>query len=169
MNVDDLEAITTIDKKVLGQYRPEYWRRKMRLLENDSPTASLVAELDGQVVGFILGEASGWQYGVPETVGHIDTLGVDPEFQGRFLGRRLMKELVRQAEKAWGGKGIHLCRLAGGRPAELFPQGRLLPGGHGKSGNENLNGHCSLSPPSGGLFSTIHQYCQKLVGILSYR
>ena len=99
MKADDLEAITAIDKRVLGKYRPEYWRMKMELLENRSSVASLVAEVDGKVAGFILGGASGWEYGVPETVGHIDTLGVDPEFQGRFLGRLLMKEIISHFRK----------------------------------------------------------------------
>ncbi len=30
------------------------------------------------MVGFILGDASGWEYGVPDTVGWIDTIGVHP-------------------------------------------------------------------------------------------
>ena len=32
----------------------------------------------GKVVDFILGDASGWEYGVPDTVGWIDTIGVLP-------------------------------------------------------------------------------------------
>ncbi|GAG50366.1 unnamed protein product, partial [marine sediment metagenome] len=36
---------------------------------------SLVAEMEGKGVGFILGDASGWEYGVPENIGWIDTIG----------------------------------------------------------------------------------------------
>ena len=69
LDYGDLDAIVEIDRLVLGKERPEYWNMKIELSENRSPMASLVAELDGKVVGFILGDASGWEYGVPDTVG----------------------------------------------------------------------------------------------------
>ena len=46
----------------------------MEFVEKRSPIASLVAEMDGQVVGFIIGDASGWECGVPissERRGHL--------------------------------------------------------------------------------------------------
>jgi len=33
--------------------------------------------MEGKIVGFILGDASGWEYGIPENIGWIDTIGVD--------------------------------------------------------------------------------------------
>ena len=59
MNTEDLEAIVKIDTKILGQSRPEYWKMKLELVEKRSPIASLVAELDGEVIGFVIGDASG--------------------------------------------------------------------------------------------------------------
>ncbi|MBW1713436.1 MAG: GNAT family N-acetyltransferase [Deltaproteobacteria bacterium] len=94
MKPKDLAAITAIDTKVLGRSRPDYWQMKMELLESRSPMASLVAEVGGKVVGFILGDASGWEYGIPETVAYIDTLGVDPDYQARSVGRMLVAEMI---------------------------------------------------------------------------
>jgi ribosomal protein S18 acetylase RimI-like enzyme len=94
---EDLEAIVRIDEKVLGgkkgfsEPRREYWERK---LDQTLTQASLVAEEEGQVVGFILGEVSGWEFGVPDTTGWIDTLGIDPNYQGKGLATILMRELV---------------------------------------------------------------------------
>ena len=45
-------------------------------MENRSSQVSLVAEVEGDVVGFILGDVSGWEFGVPNTIGWIDTIGV---------------------------------------------------------------------------------------------
>jgi len=90
----DLDAIVEIDKEVLGKERPGYWSMKIELSENRSPMASLVAEVDGKVVGFILGDASGWEYGVPDTVGWIDTLGVHPRYRKKGIGRLLFNEMV---------------------------------------------------------------------------
>ncbi|MBU2552707.1 MAG: GNAT family N-acetyltransferase [Proteobacteria bacterium] len=95
---EDLDDIIDIDAKVLGQTRPEYWSMKVELAEKRS-MASLVAEVDGQVVGFILGDASGWEYGVPETIGWIDTIGVLPQFQQKGVARALMTEMVSNLKK----------------------------------------------------------------------
>ncbi len=54
---------------------------KLELAEKRSPIALLIVEMDGKVIGFIIGDASGWEYGVPEQVGWIDTIGVDPAYQ----------------------------------------------------------------------------------------
>ena len=61
----DLERIVEIDIKVLGKPRPEYWEMKLELMEKRSQIASLVAELDGKIIGFIIGDVSRWEYGVP--------------------------------------------------------------------------------------------------------
>ena len=81
MNHSDIDRIVEIDTKVLGNSRPEYWEFKVEMVEKGSPMSSLVAEIDGRVVGFVIGDASGWEYGVPENIGWIDTIGMDPEYQ----------------------------------------------------------------------------------------
>ncbi len=92
---EDLPAIIEIDKKVLGKPRPGYWRRKIEVSEFRPPLASLVAEMDGKVIGFILGDVSGWEFGVPDTTGMIETVGVDPAFQRQGIARLLAGELIR--------------------------------------------------------------------------
>jgi predicted N-acetyltransferase YhbS len=99
MAYDDLDAIVQIDAKVLGRGRPEYWQMKLELAEKRSPLTSLVAEAEGKVVGFILGDASGWEYGVPESVGWIDTIGVHPDYQKKGVARALMTEMTNNLKK----------------------------------------------------------------------
>lgn len=91
---NDLDAIVEIDRKILGKSRRDHWKRKIGYA-NIYPRPALVAEVDGQVVGFILGYVSGWEFGVPDSVGWIDTLGVDPDFQHQGVGRTLFKELIK--------------------------------------------------------------------------
>jgi len=52
---EDLEAIVTIDEKVLGERRKDYWERKLEAVGTKSAQTSFAAEVDGKVVGFILG------------------------------------------------------------------------------------------------------------------
>lgn len=98
MRYEDLDEIIAIDSKVLGKSRPDYWQLKVELAEKRA-LASLVAEMEGQVVGFILGDASGWEYGVPETVGWIDTIGVHPDHQKKGVARELMNEMISNLRK----------------------------------------------------------------------
>jgi ribosomal protein S18 acetylase RimI-like enzyme len=94
MKPKDLPDIIGIDKKVLGRERREYWEGKLERSRRDSPITPLVAEVDGRVVGFIIGSASWYEYGVPENIGWVDTIGVDPAFQRKGVAKALMDELV---------------------------------------------------------------------------
>ncbi len=91
---EDLNAIVEIDQKVLGENRRNYWERKLESMNHQSSQISLVAEMEGKVAGFILGDISGWEFGVPETIGWIDTLGVDPDHQKKGLATALARALI---------------------------------------------------------------------------
>ncbi len=92
----DLQAIVEIDEKVLGESRKDYWEKKLKLTNDKSSQVSLVAELEGKVLGFILGDVSGWEFGVPDTIGWIDTIGVDPAYQKKGLATALANELIKR-------------------------------------------------------------------------
>ena len=103
---EDLEGIVEIDEKVLGENRRSYWERKLELMNNKSSQVSLVAEVGGKVVAFILGDVSGWEFGVPETIGWIDTIGVEPAYQKKGLATALTHELIKNL-KAIGVRTIY--------------------------------------------------------------
>jgi GNAT superfamily N-acetyltransferase len=56
------------------------------------PHSCLVAELEEKVIEFILGEVSGWEFGVP------DTIGVDPAYQHRGVAKRLGEEFIKNVK-----------------------------------------------------------------------
>jgi ribosomal protein S18 acetylase RimI-like enzyme len=90
----DLEAIGTIDEKLSGRYRPEVWERRVGYYLRRDPDASLVAEADGKVVGFMFGEVRSGEFGLDEPTGWIEVLGVDPDFRGRAAGRRMAEAML---------------------------------------------------------------------------
>jgi ribosomal protein S18 acetylase RimI-like enzyme len=96
LSQEDLGAIVEIDEKVLGESRKDYWEKKLKLMNDKSSQVSLVAELEGKVLGFILGDVSGWEFGVPDTIGWIDTIGVDPAYQKKGLATALANELIKR-------------------------------------------------------------------------
>jgi ribosomal protein S18 acetylase RimI-like enzyme len=99
MTAKDFDRITEIDKKILGESRPDYWEVKSELVAKRSLVASLVAEIEGKVVGFIIGDPGGWEYGVPQQGGWIDTIGVDPDYQRRGIGMMLFREMIDHFKK----------------------------------------------------------------------
>lgn len=93
MAPEDLDQITEIDIKILGKSRTDYWKMKVELDEKRSKVSRLVAEVDGKVVGFIIGYVSRWEYGLPEKIGWVDTIGVDPDYQRKGIANILFREM----------------------------------------------------------------------------
>jgi ribosomal protein S18 acetylase RimI-like enzyme len=90
----DISAIVGIDEKIGGQYRPEVWERRIGYYLRRDPEASVVAEADGRVVGFMLGEVRSGEFGIEETTGWVEHLGVDPGFRGKAVGRQMLDAML---------------------------------------------------------------------------
>ena len=90
----DIARIVAIDERLTGVYRPEVWERRVMFYLRRDPDASQVAELSGKVVGFMLADIRGGEFGLEDTSGWIERFGVDPDFQGRSIGRRLFEAVV---------------------------------------------------------------------------
>ena len=90
----DIEAVCAIDEKISGSYRPDDWERRFMYYLRRAPELSLVAEAGDKVVGFMLGEVRAGEFGLEEPAGWIEVLGVDPEFRGRSIGRKLLERML---------------------------------------------------------------------------
>jgi ribosomal protein S18 acetylase RimI-like enzyme len=90
----DVARIVAIDERLTGVYRPEVWERRIMYYLRRDPDACQVAEMGGKVVGFMLSDLRGGEFGLEETSGWIERFGVDPDFQGRSIGRRLFEAVV---------------------------------------------------------------------------
>jgi predicted N-acetyltransferase YhbS len=98
LTIKDLNTVADIDESLLGTRRAGYWESRLEKAET-SGVPSLAAEVNGEVVGFILGTASGWEYGIPENVAWIDTLGVRKEYKQKGIARLLFKEMFSMFKK----------------------------------------------------------------------
>jgi len=97
MKADDFDAVVAIDQKVLEVSRPEYYEMKFEKLfdSRDYLPTSLVAETEGgTVVGFVMGVLFMGEYGIFEEEATLDTIGVDPEFQHKGIGKLLINEFI---------------------------------------------------------------------------
>lgn len=90
----DIDDIVTIDEKLGGEYRPEVWEARVGYYLRRDPEGPVVAELDGQVIGFMLGEVRSGEFGLEEPTGWVEVLGVDPDHQGLAAGRLMAEALL---------------------------------------------------------------------------
>jgi GNAT superfamily N-acetyltransferase len=94
LRADDQEALVRIDAGIVGRRREEFFRVKLRQAFADTGVAlSLVAELDGLVVGFVLARVYYGEFGIAEPVAVLDVFGVHQEFRGRHVGAALVDQL----------------------------------------------------------------------------
>ncbi|MHC5011492.1 MAG: GNAT family N-acetyltransferase [Planctomycetota bacterium] len=90
---DDLDAIVRIDKRIVGHSRRDYLALKLHeALEDTRIRVSLGVEVDGHLVGFLMGRLYYGEFGVPEPVAILDTIGVDPERPRKGIGRALLHQ-----------------------------------------------------------------------------
>jgi predicted N-acetyltransferase YhbS len=102
MKADDFDAVVGIDGKVLETSRLEYYEMKFEKLfeSKDYLPVSLVAEdEDETVVGFVMGELYMGEYGIFQEAATLDTIGVDPQYQHKGIGERLINEFVDHLRK----------------------------------------------------------------------
>jgi len=97
MKVDDFADVVRIDEKVLNISRAEYYKLKFEtnVQSPDHLPASLVAEeKDGTLVGFVIGELYIGEYGINKEKATLDTIGIDPDYQNKGIGKLLLNEFM---------------------------------------------------------------------------
>lgn len=91
----DLGGLVRIDRRVTGADRSGYLESKLNEALNESGVrVSLVAELDGQPVGFIMARVDFGEFGTIDPVAVLDTIGVDPDYRNVGIGRALLSQLL---------------------------------------------------------------------------
>jgi predicted N-acetyltransferase YhbS len=95
MKESDLAALVAIDRRNTGSDRSGYFERKLdEALRESDVRVSLVAEQDGAVVGFIMARVDFGEFGRLEPIAVMDTIGVDPDWHDRGVGRALLSQLL---------------------------------------------------------------------------
>ena len=87
----DLAPIITLDATVTGIEKRAYWRSVYQRYgaTPDAGRQFLVAEADGRVVGFVIGEVRDWEFGSPPC-GWVFAIDVQPEARQAGVGTRLL-------------------------------------------------------------------------------
>ena len=106
MEEEDIESVLEIDLKIAGSDRAKTYSRTPTNYVGGELDISVVAEVEGKIVGFLLGQITSAPYDIGDSY-LLELIGVDPEFRRRGLGRRL----VNAFEKACQEKGASSIRV----------------------------------------------------------
>lgn len=107
MKEEDVQAIVAIDAMYYGSERHEYYREKLAAATRGAGiNTSLVAEFDGEVVGFMIGSLYTGEFGIPENTATLDTIGVLPLAAGKGVAAKLLQQFGDQVQKL-GVTSIH--------------------------------------------------------------
>ena len=92
----DLDAIVTIDEAETKKNRREYYERKINSVVNKKSdiNCSLVCEIDGKVVGFMMGYLFFGEFGIDEATATIDGLGVHPDFRKYGVASEMLDQFA---------------------------------------------------------------------------
>ncbi len=140
MEPTDLAAIVDIDRRTMGRARRAYYERMFHQVFNVSGVrVSLVAELDGRVVGFVMARVDYGEFGRTDPTAVMDTIGVHPDYRNQDIATALMSQLLVNLKAlqvdavrtsvSWRNVGlIGFLAGAGFRPAQRLALSRPLPG-----------------------------------------
>lgn len=97
----DLAVVIGLDSLGLTGDKAAYWREIFDRYVNPGGKSGpfLVAEIEGQVIGFIIGEVRAWEFGSPPC-GWVFALGVTPNRRELGVGQLLLQELCQRLQQA---------------------------------------------------------------------
>ena len=129
----DLPEVIALDATVTGLHKADYWQRVYRRygVAGQGLRHFLVAEAEGRVVGFVIGEVRDWEFGSPPC-GWVFAIDVDPRARQRGIGTRLLAGMRERFERV----GVDMLRTLLARENTLLlsffrsqgmTAGRLIP------------------------------------------
>lgn len=99
----DRAGVMRIDAAQTGRRKPAYWRDIFAAFVEsglkDRRRVALAADLDGRLVGFLVGEVRAFEFG-SDPCGWVFAVGVRPDCQRQGVATRLLEEAGRRFRRA---------------------------------------------------------------------
>ncbi|MBI3204976.1 MAG: GNAT family N-acetyltransferase [Myxococcales bacterium] len=94
LKAEDLDWVVRIDSQHSGKQRKEFYKVKLAEVAKDTGVRiSLAAWVKGEPAGFLMGRLYYGEFGQPEPVAILDSMGVSTAFTGQKVGAALMRQL----------------------------------------------------------------------------
>ncbi|MFO0564020.1 MAG: GNAT family N-acetyltransferase [Polyangiaceae bacterium] len=94
LRTEDLDWVVRVDSQHSGKQRREYYKVKLAEVGKDTGIKiSLAAFVKNEPAGFLMGRLYYGEFGQPEPVAILDSMGVSTAFAGQHVGAALMRQL----------------------------------------------------------------------------
>ncbi len=125
----DLDAVVAIDALTTKEVRREYYERKFAgiLNKNANINTSIVCEIDGKVVGFMMGYVFFGEFGITDATSTIDTMGVHPEFQKHGIAAEMLDQFMMNMKAAGVKKVYTLVNWDDFALEKFFSRNKFVP------------------------------------------
>ena len=125
----DLDAIVAIDAFASGEPRQEYYERKIAGILNRAANinTSIVCEIDGKVVGFVMGYVFFGEFGIADSTATIDTLGVHPDFRNFGVAAEMLDQFMMNMKAAGVKKVYTLVNWSDFALEKFFSRNKFVP------------------------------------------
>ncbi|MDP2657093.1 MAG: GNAT family N-acetyltransferase [Candidatus Deferrimicrobium sp.] len=94
---DDLDPVSGIESRITGHSRKGFLEKRFAAAA-ESPDAFIAcaAVRDGKLVGYACARIQEGEFGAPDAVAVLDVIGIDPDAQGKGIGKALLAEMERR-------------------------------------------------------------------------
>lgn len=95
---EDIDAVLAIDQKVTGSDRAITYATSPSSDIAGEVDVSVVAEVSGNVVGFLLGQLADSRYELADRA-WLQLIGIDPDYQRLGIGSRMMQAFLERCRR----------------------------------------------------------------------
>jgi ribosomal protein S18 acetylase RimI-like enzyme len=104
---DDLERVSGIESRITGHSRKGFLEKRFAAAaESPDGFIACAAVQDGNLAGYAIARIQEGEFGAPESVAVLDVVGIDPDAQGKGIGKAVLAEM----ERGMKARGIGTLR-----------------------------------------------------------
>ena len=104
---DDLDRVSAIESRITGHSRKGFLENRFAAAaESPEGFIARIAVRDGKLSGYAIARIQEGEFGVRDAVAVLDVIGIDPDLQGKGIGKALLGEM----ERGMKARGIGTLR-----------------------------------------------------------
>jgi ribosomal protein S18 acetylase RimI-like enzyme len=104
---DDVDRVCGIESRITGHSRKGFLEKRFAAAaESPDGFIACAAVRDGKLAGYAIARIQEGEFGAPGAVAALDVVGIDPDAQGRGIGKALLAEMERRMKD----RGIETLR-----------------------------------------------------------
>jgi Sortase and related acyltransferases len=94
---DDLDRVSGIESRITGHSRKGFLEKRFTAAaETPDGFIACAAVRDGKLAGYAIARIQEGEFGAPDAVAVLDVIGIDPDAQGKGIGKALLAEMERR-------------------------------------------------------------------------